>query len=396
MVGATACADDGAPERIDADSGTTAVDTDTGGVLDPPPAGPESAPDPSELGPYPVGVRTFELVDDSRMDEMGRPRPISVEVWYPAVEEARDMEPFTYAIEDVLRPEVLEDISGIQIALETNAVRDADVRADESFPVVLFSHGSSGVRMQSTYLTAPLASHGYVVVSPDHYGNTLSDAILAGGVDPSTYPQALADRPFDMAFVLNWLETLPADDPLAAASDTERLGVAGHSFGALTAIRWMGMGAPADAIVAQAPPGFDLAWLAIQDDLSTFDTPIMLHVGALDTTTPPSDAESIWAEASPPRSRLTLATGGHFTFSDMCTIPREALQAIAAAGVFDALDDGCSDANLDATQAFGVLRHYAIGYFNLHLRGSVPTADLLTQDAGRGFLGEEVTFELDP
>jgi hypothetical protein len=173
------------------------------------------------------------------------------------------------------------------------------------------------------------------------------------------------------------------------------LGVAGHSFGALTAVRWMGMGAPVDAVVAQAPPSMDLAWIAIRDDLATFDTPLMLHVGGIDMTTPPADAESIWSEASPPRSRLTLATGGHFTFSDMCTVPREALQAVAAAGVSNALDDGCSPQNIDATLAFPVLRHYAIGYFNLNLRDSAPTATLLTEEAGRALLGDEVTFEIE-
>jgi hypothetical protein len=121
----------------------------------------------------------------------------------------------------------------------------------------------------------------------------------------------------------------------------------------------------------------------------------MLHVGGLDTTTPPADADSIWVEADAPRSRLTLQSGGHFTFSDMCLIDRDALLAVAAAGVFDALDDGCAEANIAVDAAFPVLRHYAIGWFNLHLRGSTPTAALLTEDAGRMLAGDEVSFELE-
>jgi predicted dienelactone hydrolase len=380
--------------EIDGDADTdAATDTDPGE----PPAGPDAAPDPSTMGPFAVGVRTVELVDPERMTQTGAPRPVTVEIWYPAGDEARDAEPEVYSIEEILRPEVLADLGvSLDVALPTEAARDAAPRADYApYPLVLFSHGSSGVRMQSTHLTVALASHGYVVAAPDHYGNTLSDAILEGGQSEETLLQAFADRPIDLRVVLDHMQALPEGDPLAAVVDAHTVGVAGHSFGALTAVRWIGLGGEADAVVAQASPAMDLTWLAISDPLASFDTPLMLHVGGLDTTTPPADAESVWVEASAPRSRLTLQSGGHFTFSDMCLIDRDALQAVAAAGVFDALDDGCAEANIAVDVAFPVLRHYAIGWFNLHLRGSTPTADLLTQDAGRMLAGDEVTFELE-
>jgi predicted dienelactone hydrolase len=374
----------------------TDADTDTDTDAEEPPAGPDAAPDPSAMGPYAVGVRTIELVDPDRMTETGAPRPITVEIWYPATEDARELEAEVYAIEDVLRPEIVADIGSIQIALHTEAVRDATPRADGApYPLVMFSHGSSGVRMQSTYLTVALASHGYVVVAPDHYGNTLSDAILAGGQTDEMVLQSFGDRPIDLRVVLDHMQALPEGDPLVGIVDAHTIGVAGHSFGALTAVRWIGLGREVDAVVAQAPPGMELAWLAIADPLASFDTPLMLHVGGLDTTTPPADADSIWVEAGAPRSRLTLQSGGHFTFSDMCLIDRDALLAVAAAGVFDALDDGCAEANIAVDAAFPVLRHYAIGWFNLHLRGSTPTAALLTEDAGRMLAGDEVSFELE-
>jgi dienelactone hydrolase len=392
---ATACpADDAAIEEDTDTDGATATDTD--GPVEPP-AGPGAAPDPSTFGPYPVGVRTIHLEDPTRPTEDGAPRPLEIEIWYPATEDARDAEPFTYAIEDVLRPEVLAEIPGtFNVAIETEAVRDASMRDDGApFPLVMFSHGSSGVRMQSTYLTVPLASHGYVVISADHHGNTLSDAILAGGQNEETLLQAFADRPIDLRLMLDHMQALPADDPLSGRVDAHTVGVAGHSFGALTAVRWIGLNGEVDAVVAQAPPPIDIAWLAVQKPLAEYDVPVMLHVGGVDATTPPADADSIWVEADAPRSRLTLQNGGHFTFSDMCMIDRDALLAVAAAGVFDALDDGCSEANTTPDVAFPVLRHYAIGWFNLHLRGSTPTADLLTQQAGQDLAGPEVTFEVE-
>lgn len=392
-----ACAADDAGSEGDTatDGSSSSSETDTDDA--PQPAGPDAAPDPSTMGPYPVGVRTIELTDPARMTEEGAPRPITVELWYPATDDAREAEPEVYSIEEILRPEVLEDLGvSIDVALATEAVRDATPRADGApYPLVIFSHGSSGVRMQSTYLTVALASHGYVVAAPDHYGNTLSDAILAGGQTEESLVQAFGNRPPDVRVVLDHMEALPQGDPLLGIVDANVVGIAGHSFGALTAVRWIGLNGRVDAVVAQAPPGMDLAWLAVSEPLSSYDVPLMLHVGSLDTTTPPSDADSIWTEAGAPRSRMTLATGGHFTFSDMCLIDRDALLAVAAAGVFDALDDGCAEDNIDVALAFPVMRHYAIGWFNLHLRGSTGTAPLLTQEAGRMLAGDEVTFEVE-
>ena len=375
------------------DAGTdTDADTDTDtGALEP--AGPDHAPDPSLLGPYPVGVRTIALTDPSRGDM--EPRPIVTEVWYPATDAALDGEGVVYTINDLLRPDAVALLSEpVDASFTTTAVRDAPVRGDDGpYPVVLFSHGSGGVRMQSTYFTVALASHGYVVLAPDHYGNTLSDIIVDGDLTDTALFESLGDRPLDLDFLVDYLETLDVDDPLAGSYDLARLGVSGHSFGALTSVRWMGMGAPVSAVVAQAPPAYDLAWLSLDGSLADFDTPLMLHVGGMDQTTPPSDANSIWVEATPPRARMTLQNAGHFTFSDLCQLDAEAIAEATDLGVIDALGDGCDAVNTPPEVATAVIRYFGIGHFNRYLRDSTPTAALLTQEAGRALGGDEVTYE---
>ena len=44
-------------------------------------------------------------------------------------------------------------------------------------PLIVFSHGNSGFRRQSTFLTTHLASRGFVVAAPDHTGNTLFEMV---------------------------------------------------------------------------------------------------------------------------------------------------------------------------------------------------------------------------
>jgi predicted dienelactone hydrolase len=99
-------------------------------------------------------------------------------------------------------------------------------------PVILFSHGFAGTRMQSRFLCTHLASRGYVVAAPDHTGNTFLDLNLFR-ISNSAY-----DRPLDLRFVLDRL-LAEADDPqstLYRRLDACRCAAMGHSFGGYTAL----------------------------------------------------------------------------------------------------------------------------------------------------------------
>ncbi|MCH9683530.1 MAG: hypothetical protein K0V04_18980, partial [Deltaproteobacteria bacterium] len=285
-------ADSGADGNATAADSTSTGSDSTGEPADDlpfPPAGPDAAPDPSVMGPYPVGVMTVELFDDGRVDDMGQPRPLVTEIWYPAVEDARGQAGYVYTQDDIFTDEALALLTEqVDIELVSDAVRDAAPRdVDDTFPVVLFSHGSSGVRMQSTFLTVFLASHGYVVASPDHAGNTLSDAVIQGGTTTEAQLESIGLRPDDQMFVLSYLQQLPAEDPLGAIVDGSRVGAAGHSLGALTTLRLLAQDRPIDVAVAQTPPGYDVVWfgaLALEPEDLTI--PVMIQAGEVDATTP--------------------------------------------------------------------------------------------------------------
>jgi predicted dienelactone hydrolase len=370
---------DGATTQASEDGGSSTGDASE---LPFPPAGPDAAPDPSAMGPYPVGVMTVELLDDARPNDAGEPRRLVTEIWYPASEEARGQPGYVYTEEDLLTEEARAMLDmPLDVELATDAVRDAVPRQpDEAFPIVLFSHGSSGVRMQSTFLTVYLASHGYVVAAPDHLGNTLSDAVLGAGTVEQF--ESLGLRPDDMGFVLAHLQGLPGEDPLGAIVDGERVGAAGHSFGALTTLRLLAQGRPIDVAVAQAPPGLDIVWfggLPVQPE--EVEVPVMLHAGEVDTTTPLADAVSIYEALGSQKTLLTVGAAGHFSFSDMCLLDAEAIEAATQIGLSEALDDGCSDDNIDPALALPLERHFAIGLFNGHLRDSPGSLALLTAEA---------------
>ena len=381
-------------EPASSSGGTTAAVDDTAGsessgggddMLPFDPAGPDAAPDPAQMGPYPVGVRTVELIDDTRLDDQGQPRRLVTEIWYPAAEDARGQPGYVYTLHDLLTEEALALLDEIpDVALPTDAVRDAPPReGSERFPIVLFSHGSSGMRMQSTFLTVFLASHGHVVAGPDHAGNTLSDAVIAGGPDPEAQLESLGLRTDDMGFVLQYLQGLDGADELGAIVDGERVGATGHSYGALTTLRMLAEGRPIDVAVAQAPPGYEYVWFgSLPNQPEDITVPVMLHAGEIDMTTPLADADGIYDRLTAPRSLLTVRDGWHFTFSVMCTFDLSVIQLAVEIGLSQALEDGCTDAHITPELALPLQRHYAIGLLNGHLRDSPGSLALMTQEAG--------------
>jgi predicted dienelactone hydrolase len=109
-------------------------------------------------------------------------------------------------------------------------------------PVVLFSHGLGGARTGSAYLGEHWAARGYVVVYLQHPG---SDEAVWKDQPPLQRLRALKDaasaenlllRAADVPAVLNQLEAWNADktNMLAGRMNLKKIGMSGHSFGAVT------------------------------------------------------------------------------------------------------------------------------------------------------------------
>jgi dienelactone hydrolase len=112
-------------------------------------------------------------------------------------------------------------------------------------PVVIFSHGLGGSRRGAAYYADHLASHGYVVVMVQHPG---SDVAIwqsvrpdLGNVDRAALNRVTADpmvtiqRFLDIPFALDQLTAMTAaPGPLQGLLDMSRIGMSGHSFGAVT------------------------------------------------------------------------------------------------------------------------------------------------------------------
>jgi predicted dienelactone hydrolase len=110
------------------------------------------------------------------------------------------------------------------------------------FPVIVFSHGAGSSCEGYGYLGRHWASHGYVSVHITHRGSD-ADALRAGPDRLEQLRKMVADpqnainRPKDVSFAIDQLTLLnKSDQRLKGRLDLDRIGVAGHSFGAYTAL----------------------------------------------------------------------------------------------------------------------------------------------------------------
>jgi predicted dienelactone hydrolase len=129
------------------------------------------------------------------------------------------------------------------------------------FPVIIFSHGLGGSRDGYAYLGQYWASFGYVCVHLQHEGSDAAvwENLPAAEVMPAlrkaaVLPANALNRPLDVSFAIDKLEQLNESDPtFKGRLNLDQIGVAGHSFGALTTLAIAGE-------VFTTPRGEKLAW----------------------------------------------------------------------------------------------------------------------------------------
>ena len=128
------------------------------------------------------------------------------------------------------------------------AVRDRDVPvtlrwpegAPGRLPVVLVSHGLGGTRNAYEWLGRHLAGHGYVCVHLEHVGSNF-ESVRGKGLRSRDAALDAKERPADVSFALDRLADLDRDHPaLKGRLDLDRVAIAGHSYGAYTAMACVG------------------------------------------------------------------------------------------------------------------------------------------------------------
>lgn len=189
---------------------------------------------PAPTGKQPVGTTRWVVADPQRRETFaaGKPREVEVIAWYPraaatSVPNARDTAPYMRnGMEEVLsfaRLAKLGDAYDGLANVQTHSVIDAPPAATPvRFPVIVFSHGYTGLPSSHTGLMEDLASHGWAVLHVVHpyeaTGSKLSDGTVVTFTDEKN-----AMRSEIMAVLNEWgPEGGTMEEVVAATNDAEK------------------------------------------------------------------------------------------------------------------------------------------------------------------------------
>jgi len=240
----------------------------------------------SPTGNFEVGTQMFYWIDENReelfTDIEDDKRELIVQVWYPSNKEdihknnytlfgmtfsgnsksitpinnkAPWMDHSSQRTESIIEKfKVPKFIAKAIDRVDTDSYLNLEPIEEESFPIIIFSHGFEGFRAQNTTQIQELVSNGYIVFSLDHtYDAVLT--ILPDGRKISAAEQycygceseefyevftpQINTRIADMIFLINQIEKMKSgaiESNLSNIMDVNKLGIFGHSFGGGTSL----------------------------------------------------------------------------------------------------------------------------------------------------------------
>lgn len=226
---------------------------------------PADAPELAARGKFPVGVQTIKLFHRDQVDilhfdkQTGKAplydRPLTVEVWYPA-----QIPPG--AREETIYWMPVPGGRGFDGSPVFN-IRDKALRGappligSTPYPLVIVSHGYPGSRYLLSYLTANLASKGYVVAAIDH-----TDSVYD---DQKGFESTLLNRSSDQLFTIQSLDDLSRQPEsfLHNLVNASNVAIVGYSMGGYGALASAGAGySESSRLMNFVPGGYLKDWRA--------------------------------------------------------------------------------------------------------------------------------------
>ncbi|MFY0542185.1 alpha/beta hydrolase family protein [Nannocystis pusilla] len=260
-------------------------------------------------------------------------RTLLVEAWYPADISAQAAADAGHPIAEFvpMGPQrdmmvallaKLSEHGQVGVREQTRSARDAASAGTGPYPLVMFSHCHGCVRFSMFTIAEHLASHGFVVVAPDHAGNTLFDEPQAP-LDEAFLQVRVADQSAVLDAVLD-AGNSAVPEAIRGAIDPARIGAMGHSYGAATAGR---LAQEDDRIVAALPIAAPVQNPIFSGTkLAEIDEPQLFVLAAEDNSIGKIGnqlIESNFDAAATPAYLVRMKDTGHWGPTDICGLAEQ-------------------------------------------------------------------------
>jgi predicted dienelactone hydrolase len=244
-----------------------------------------------------------------------------------------------------------------------------------SSPVVVMSHGLAGNSATYQYFGRHLASHGYTVLQPTHVGSDTNAVLTRTPVFTFTQSELkhrVEDVKFTLDLVQNKDERLPKE--LTDSADMSKVALAGHSFGAITAVAMAGVDVK-DAEGRKLPLGDKRidAFIA----MSPYGDSLPSHLAGLDVET--------YHDIKKPILYLSGSKDGLFTLGKGPTVHNKPFEDTGSRDKYHVVIGGTRHAEF--AQVIGLLDRRTVemteststAFLDAHLKGQSEAREYLTE-----------------
>lgn len=331
-------------------------------------------------GPFAIGTTTLYQVDETRAeiytDAPNDHRELMMQIWYPAEQDAPGAKAVYLESLDVAGPAIADFFELPSFLLnhvnltKLDIVQDAPVAASKSpFPIILFSHGLAGIRMQGTTMVRELVSHGYVVAAVDHtYANAFTSfpdgrvifydpyrLFTDGDSNPEEANTLVNQWAGDLGFMLDQLTVWNEEEGnrFNGRLNPSSVGVFGHSTGGGTTVEFCMKNGRCNAAIA-----LDSWVLPVSDGIEAngLTQPVMFissprWLGEDNA----ARGQRIFNNNANDAYCLTLANTAHYDFTDIPLLSPLTPQL------------GLSG-SIDSRYSLKIQNEYMVGFFNRYLK----------------------------
>ncbi len=317
-------------------------------------------------GIYSVGTTRFMVNDPARS------RDLVAQAWFPSPIAASDtpvemleVEPIAGQYTQLLAAALPGCPSHtLPVALDAAAVAG-------TFPLVLISHCHACTRLSNATTAIRLASHGFVVVSVEHLGDTLWEDLA--GTQADLDAEELEARTADVRAALD--QVAAGGTPVSALADLGHVGVLGHSFGAVTAGRVAQLDSRVSAAAALCAPMENPLTPGVM--IATLNVPLMFLVAEQDNSITELGNNLIrtnYAAATVAAYKIEVPDAGHWSVSDLDGLAPTFMPGCGAA---TRQTDGLPFTYLDPSVGRNIAAAYSVAFFKATLQGDAGAQSYL-------------------